>query len=123
MEIKEYLKNVKGYEKTYLQAIGLILYSIRLDWSDEDSVLARAKAAVCLCDVLIAKYEKDSFQECLIVELKESIQEYIDTVNEALDGMQFIEAGIVIDGRYFRTYFPYGYIGICPDDFGEVEDE
>lgn len=122
-KITDYLKNVKWFEKNYLQSIGGLLYSIRLDWTDEKSVLARARAAVCLCDMLIKYYNDEKEKKSLIVELEETIQEYIDTVEEALNGMQFLEIGVVIDGRYFRNDFPNGYIGIRPHDFGEIEED
>lgn len=119
MTEKEYLNYIKEndcLQERYLSTIGLILYSIRSDWSNDESVDSRLKACLSLIDLIYKNcfdIEVDSQDKIYIDRLRKSIQEYRD----------YLLKGEKLDGRYFRDNFPSGYIGILPEEFGELEDE
>ena len=74
---KKYLKEVKKhdvFQKQYLEAIGLLLLSIRGDWGDAKSVKTRAKAALCLIDLINKNclFESEKFVSLLSLEQDKS---------------------------------------------------
>lgn len=101
---KEYLSEVSLLGKQYLSTIGEVLFTIRGDWASD------IESRINCCLTLIEMYRKNYLFEkpdTFIDQLEKTIKRY----------------GKDTDGRYFRDYFPYGYIGIRFSDFGELEDE
>lgn len=105
-DIERYLKKVDYVEQQSLITVGLLLLSIRNDWSSEKSVRTRKNACLDLINLI----RKD----CLCGRKDKYIDILETTVKNYHPDM---------DGRYFRENFPNGYIGICPDDFGKLEED
>ena len=105
MKAKTYLNKIKPYsiEKQYLCIIGEILYTIRGDWTSD------VKSRLNCCLTIINMYREN----CLLGKS----DAFIDELEKTIKSFKQND-----DGRDFRENFPYGYIGIRFNNFGELEE-